>query len=358
MTPAFFLKAVVAPVTEAELALAGALFWIVAALGYGLLVLFAPTPAYLLGFVAFGLALVVVVPALIGYALRVLEAVAMQSRSLPQPEAGMLLPGGGQRRVLPLVPAGLVVATFITLAPRWPGAAWPAAFLVAFALLPWHVMLFAMTGSRARSLDPRAMVRLAVRLWPDWLWLLPAGAAVAATIAAVAALPGVLGIGLSVYWVLALAVLCGRLLARFDVFAETDIGPPVLPAAAEADARLERRRAQALDHAYGLVSRGNRDGGFRYLRQHAGGEADPLGAELRFMEAMWRWDLGEAPLFYAQLLIGRLLDAGADVPAMKVTLRALDANPRFRPLPGDLPRLREAASRLGNEAVLAALDRR
>jgi len=30
---------------------------------------------------------------------------------------------------------------------------------------------------------------------------------------------------------------------------------------------------------------------------------------------------------------------------------------RFRPLPGDLPRLREAASRLGNEAVLAALDR-
>lgn len=121
------------------------------------------------------------------------------------------------------------------------------------------------------------------------------------------------------------------------------------------DAGTIKKREHALNHAYALISRGNRRGGFAHLDSYAATEPERVAAELWFFNAMLRWDLGDAPLFYAQELLGDLLDAHEDTAAMKVCLRCLQENPAFRPKLDDVPRLRAAALKLGNLEVANAL---
>jgi len=118
---------------------------------------------------------------------------------------------------------------------------------------------------------------------------------------------------------------------------------------------LLRQREQVLNHAYGLISRGNNKGGFAHIGEYVMKEPDRVNAEVWFFHAMLRWDVGDAPLFYAQRLLTDLLDAGHDTAAMKVCLRCLEENPYFRPRLEDVPRLRQVAERLGNDEVARAL---
>lgn len=133
-------------------------------------------------------------------------------------------------------------------------------------------------------------------------------------------------------------------------------GAPHTAFAEEAlDAHTLKHRKNALDHAYGMISRGNRDGGFAVLDEYSRTEEQRVAAEIWFFHAMLSWNLGDVPLFYAQRLLGDLLDAGAETAAMKVCLRCLQQNPAFRPHLDDVPRLRATALKLGNTDVAAAL---
>jgi putative membrane protein insertion efficiency factor len=116
-----------------------------------------------------------------------------------------------------------------------------------------------------------------------------------------------------------------------------------------------KKREQVLNHAYGIISRGNRDGGFAVLAKYATAEPTPVAAEVWFFHEMLRWKLGDVPLYYAQRLLGDLLDAGEEVAAMKICLRCLQQNPAFRPNLDDVPRLRAVALKLGNSDVANAL---
>lgn len=121
------------------------------------------------------------------------------------------------------------------------------------------------------------------------------------------------------------------------------------------DPQTLKLRENALNHAYGIISRGNRAGGFAVLDNYAATESERVNAEIWFFHAMLRWNLGDVPLFYAQRLLSDLLDAGFDTAAMKICLRCLQQNPAFRPNLDDVPRLRAVALKLGNHEVLNAL---
>lgn len=116
-----------------------------------------------------------------------------------------------------------------------------------------------------------------------------------------------------------------------------------------------KQREHALNHAYGIISRGNRAGGFAVLDNYAATESQRVAVEVWFFQAMLEWNLGDVPLYYAQRLLGDLLDAGEETAAMKICLRCLQQNPAFRPDLDDVPRLREVAMRLGNHDVANAL---
>lgn len=137
--------------------------------------------------------------------------------------------------------------------------------------------------------------------------------------------------------------------------AEPAVAPQSALAREVLDAQTLKQRKNALDHAYGIISRGNRAGGFAVLNDYAATEPRRVAVEAWFFHAMLEWNLGDVPLYYAQRLLGDLLDAGEETAAMKVCLRCLQQNPAFRPDLDDVPRLREVAKRLGNRDVANAL---
>ena len=121
-------------------------------------------------------------------------------------------------------------------------------------------------------------------------------------------------------------------------------------------ARLSEREQQAaLNHAYALLSRGNREGGFAHLNAYADNTSEPLLTRFNLFNAMLRWDLADVPLFYAQFLLPALLDAGQHAMAMKVMVQCLHRNEKFRPNAEDVPRLRALAEQTRQHDVLRAL---
>lgn len=355
MTPRAAAAALTGAFRDPAQPLAGLLFWLPGAAGLAMYHGFTGSlrPVGVLGC---ALLFAIMLPGLAAYLLRLVEARALGRRP-PVPGIDSFLPFSGERRLFPLLPVGLLAAPWLLVTQGGPPAALWLTLPAGALLLPFHGMLLAITDSPLASLSPAGLWRLARRLWPAWLWLLAVEAAAAATLvmAAVAGAPDWLLLLVVIGFLLVLANLCGALLATLDVAAETAIAPALSPRQGEVDRAADRERRQVLDHAYGLVSRGNRAGGFAHIAEHTATEIDPLAADLWFFEALWDWDLGEVPLFYAQSLLTRLLDAGDRVAAMKVTLRCLGANPRFRPHAADLPRLRATARELGNDDVAAAL---
>ncbi len=144
----------------------------------------------------------------------------------------------------------------------------------------------------------------------------------------------------------------------YDPVPEADRQPGHALTGSTPDAKTLLQRERVLNHAYGLISRGNNEGGFDYIGQYVITEPEPVVAETWFFHAMLRWGLGDAPLFYGQRLLTDLLDAGQETAAMKVCLRCLQENPYFRPRDADIARLHDVAERLGNEDVTRALPPR
>ena len=353
MSPRAALAALASPLTQPVLLLAALGFYAIVAVGLALYALFSGA-FYLLGLVVLGIALAVAVPAWLGYLLKLIESRAL-GRSPPVAELDLFLPGGSGRQLFPLVPLALLLGAGALLGSASPALAAAVVGALAVAWLPGHFMLLALTNSPLASVNPLALWRLYRRLWPGVLWLPAALAVAVATLAA--DLPFALDAALAVLWGLALASLAGELLASLDVAAETDIAPPVAARPGTEETRTLAARTRVLNHAYGLISRGNRDGGFRHIEHYLATDPDPGAADLWFFAELWHGELGEAPLFYAQGLLRRLLAAGEDTAAMKVTLRCLAANARFRPHAEDLPALLAAAEALGNRDVLAAYRR-
>ena len=110
-------------------------------------------------------------------------------------------------------------------------------------------------------------------------------------------------------------------------------------------------------HAYGFISRGNRDGGFSHIIEWIGKETDIVVAWAWFFDNMMRWDQKQHALFFAQHYIHDMLQHGEKIPALKVIMRCRLENDQFHPLREDLPAAIEAAISSGNIELAAVLKR-
>ena len=72
---------------------------------------------------------------------------------------------------------------------------------------------------------------------------------------------------------------------------------------------------------------------------------------------MLGWDDAFPGLLLAQQYLGRLLELGDEVAAVKLMLRCRIMDARFRPLSPDVPAAIEAARACRNDELAAALSR-
>ncbi len=93
-----------------------------------------------------------------------------------------------------------------------------------------------------------------------------------------------------------------------------------------------QERQKVANHAYGFISRGNREGGFAHIREWLEKEIEPDEAWQWFFDEMLKWENKNPALFFAQEYLGQLLDWGHEQEAIKLVSRCLHENERWRPI--------------------------
>lgn len=300
---------------------------------------------------------VAVVPAFLRYLTMVAEARA-EGRDAAPPGIEYFTIVGNLWTLFPVIPV-FIVGGLAGASRDAFGAGAGMAVAAGFAIvLPALIAVLVITHSPLQSVDPRALYRFVRRSGRSY-WYAPAAAILALVVPAVLGfLPGLARSFVEIYLLVALFAVTGAVTRGSDLFRNVD-----LPQNAEADeeklrAGLARRRTGVLNHAYGFVSRGNRDGGLEHIYQWLIRDPDPAEAWPWFLQQMLRWEDGYPALLLAQQYLGRLLDHGEKVAAVKLMLRCRLVDETFRPLAADRAKAIEAARACDNPDLAEALSRR
>ena len=131
--------------------------------------------------------------------------------------------------------------------------------------------------------------------------------------------------------------LVGALIAPYELIEDIELPAPLQKDAAEVAGELEESRTAVLNHAYGFVSRGNREGGFQHVFDSIQKDPDPVAAWAWFFDRMLKWENQTAAMFFAQHYLHDQLQHGEQLPAVKLILRCRLVDEYFRPLPEDVP---------------------
>lgn len=149
----------------------------------------------------------------------------------------------------------------------------------------------------------------------------------------------------TLYAFLLISSVGGHALALQEAEIEIAIPDPVLPGAEEMQKKENQVRTHALNHAYGMVSRGNCAGGVRHLLDYIQDSPDPLDCSRWLFTQMLKWESPQAALQLGQHLISRLLAEHRDQEALKTIVRCRHAHPAFFLLEPD----RASAARLAKQ---------
>ena len=175
---------------------------------------------------------------------------------------------------------------------------------------------------------PRAVAGVIKRCGPIY-WVLPSYLLIAAGLVGwlkLRSLPGFLVDVFFSYLVFTFFVLTGAVVRPQNLQDEVMIHGPAEPDQATLEEALLKERNNVLDHAYGFISRGNRAGGFRHIRDWLGRDPAPEDAWAWFLDRMLRWENKEPALVFAQTYLARLLHAGDFATAVKVMTRCRHVN--------------------------------
>lgn len=257
-----------------------------------------------------------------------------------------------------LFPAALVLlfALLIDATGDAFGIAWATVVSVAVCILfPASLAVLAITRSPLQSINPVTVLKLIQRCGGT-LWIAIAFGQVAGWLAYLGnALPSMLASFVQMYLWFAYFSLLGSLIAPYDLFSEVDIPAPLEKNPDEMSGDLEKHRVAVLGHAYGFISRDNREGGFRHILGEIERDPDPAQAWSWYFGKMLDWEDQQHALFFAQHYVRDALQHGDDVAALKVIMRCRLLDERFRPAREDLPAAIEAANRRGNTELAAVL---
>jgi len=335
------LQAAVLPVTNMSVLLALITFWLLVSL------------AGAAGMMGLWLA-IVIVPALFRYATNLVET--MGRNRTPEPPGSEFFRWVGES--WSLFPVVIVIALAIANRLLHDAGASTIMMLlnvVAGFLYPASLGVLAITHSPLQSINPMALTKFVQRVGFSYL-IAPAFLLLIILFGSAArALPYLAEVLAEMYLVLSLHAVIGSIMAPHNIFEEVRI-----PDSLEQDERrvaqnLEKARSEVLTHAYGLVSRGNREGGFKHIVDCIAKDPDAVAAWAWFFDRMIHWQQQEHALFFAQHYIHDLLRHGEKIPALKLIMRCRLVNERFRPFPDDLPAAIAAAEGSANSELATVL---
>ena len=341
MKPTDILRAIFYPLTESSVLVPLLVFW--------LAVSFAAWGGVLGLFLLF-----LVLPALLRFLMIVLEARA-RGVEPETPDIDFFSWFGKAWTLFPVVFVALIVWTVVAVGTRF-GAQWAVVVsLMASLFLPASLSILAITRSPLQSMNPVAIYRLIGRCG---LALLLASAYLELTgflMYLSNGLPFLLANFVQMFLWFSFFSLTGTLIEPYDLFEEVDIPAPLEKSADEISSDVEKVRIAALGHAYGFISRDNREGGFQHLFREIEQDPDPAAAWKWYFDKMLGWEQQQHALFFAQHHIHDMLAHGERVPALKVIMRCRLIDEHFKPAPDDIPAAIQAAESSGNIELAAVL---
>ncbi|MGI9232508.1 MAG: hypothetical protein ACR2RD_02660 [Woeseiaceae bacterium] len=220
---------------------------------------------------------------------------------------------------------------------------------------PASIAVLAITHSPIQSLNPVALQRLWKKCAATF-WLANVFLVVFCWLSIVAeALPMMLAVLLQMILTFSFFSLVGSLIRPYGLVEDIDIPGPQSHDASAAVDELEKVRGNALTHAYGFISRGNRDGGFRHLFDCIDDDPDPVAAWAWFFDRMLAWDSPMPAMFFAQHYVHDHLKHGEQVAAVKLIMRCRLVDAQFRPFPDDLEAAIVASDACDNAALATNL---
>jgi len=232
-----------------------------------------------------------------------------------------------------------------------------ALIVVAGLLYPAVLGVLSITHSPLQSVNPVALWNFIGRIGQSYL-IAPAYLAVVAWLSTLAQeFSFLIDVLIQMLLLFSLHSVIGGIMSPHDVFDDLSIPDPVESSREKLAEDLEGSRNATLTHAYGFISRGNREGGFKHIMDEIAQEADVATAWAWYFDRMMRWEQKQHALFFAQRYVHDLLLHGETIPAVKVILRCRLVDERFRPLADDLQAAIRAAESSGNNELAAVLQR-
>lgn len=257
----------------------------------------------------------------------------------------------------PLLLAVLFGYAGVRAAGAWGEVGLWVTIVAASAIIPASLAVLAITHSALQAMNPVALFRVFEQVGAQFLvapayLLLLTGMTLVPT-----SLPLWTLVFAGVFMIFSVASMTGTLIAPFRLVDNVYIPDALEPDEAKTARELVKMREAALAHAYGFISRNNREGGFQHLFSAIREERDPVAAWDWYLQSMFRWEDRVHALFFAQHYISDALAHDESVRAIKVALRCHRENARFRPFREDVPALIEAAERTGNGELAEVLRR-
>jgi hypothetical protein len=297
-----------------------------------------------------------IVPAMFRYLMQILDA-QLRGQDPAPPDVDLFLWFGSAWRIFSAVHVFFLIYATYVLGSRFGVVGLLTVFIVFAVFLPASLAVLAITRLPLESLNPRAVGGLIRRCGPTY-WIAPSFLLVALIMSwfiSATSLPDLAKEFVGFYFVFACYAVVGAVARPQQLHKEVDIPEPQAPDEDQIDASLSQERTAVLNHAYGFISRGNRDGGFKHLYGHLGRDPEPYTAWRWFFEQMLRWESQEPALLFGQQYLSRLLHDGDYVAAVKLIMRCRLTNAAFKPLGGDMELALEAAEHCHNDELISIL---
>jgi hypothetical protein len=336
-------RAIVAPLTELSILLPLLMFWVLITLG-----------AYRLPLGI--LVLILCLPALFRYQSFIVEAYA-NGKTPGAFDAEFFNWIGTGWTLFPLVLAILFGYIGAQALDAWGETGAWLTIVVACGVLPASLAVLAITHSALQAMNPVAIFRIYEQGGPLFIVAPVYCVLMIVLTRALGALPAWALIGIGIFMMYSLASLTGTLIAPLRLVENVYIPDPLEPDDKKVAGDLQKLRESVLAHAYGFISRNNRDGGFDHVLSAIAEDPDPVAAWDWYLKMMFLWEDKIHALFFAQHYIHDALGHGEDIRALKATMRCYRETEQFRPLREDRAALIDIAERSGNTEIAEVLKR-
>lgn len=345
------VRAIVAPVVELTLLLPLLLFW--ATIGFATLAITRLGPGAFIGGI---LILCLVVPPLFRFQTHIAESYA-NGRAPDAFDAEYFNWIGRMWTLLPLLLAALLSIAGYYGTTAWGTTGTWLVFVLAAAIVPASLAVLVITHSALQALNPVALFRVFERAGSSFLAAPFYALVLMLAFIELAPLPPWAAIFVFLFALFSLASLTGTLIADSRLVDDVDIPDAIEPDEATIAGGIEKARDSALAHAYGFISRDNREGGFKHIIAEIEQDPDPAAAWAWYFARMLEWENKAPALFFAQHHIHDALRHGEDARALKVIMRCRLVDEQFKPRPEDIPAALAAAERTKNHELVEVLQR-